>query len=126
MIWSKLSDISGTVTVTSMANLGKLMSNGPNGAPATVLLQSQTGNILLPPGAGVKQAAQAGAGQLVRQGPVMVRQTAQAGQQSSPVLVQLPSGEIKRREDCNLMIITLTLRSTAGQASEPQPWQHQL
>merc|ERR1719443_2694289 len=48
----------GTVTVTSMANLGKLVSNGPNGAPATVLLQSQTGNILLPPGAGagVKQA----------------------------------------------------------------------
>ena len=78
--------------MTSMANLGKLMSNGPNGAPATVLLQSQTGNILLPPGAGVKQTAPA-AGQLVRQGPVMVRQTAQAGQQSSPVLVQLPSGE---------------------------------
>ena len=91
-----MSDISGTVTVTSMANLGKLMSNGPNGAPATVLLQSQTGNILLPPGAGagVKQAAPAAAGQLVRQGPVMVRQTAQPGQQSSPVLVQLPSGEL--------------------------------
>ena len=86
--------------MTSMANLGKLVSNGPNGAPATVLLQSQTGNILLPPGAGagVKQAAQAGAGQLVRQGPVMVRQTAQAGQQSSPVLVQLPSGENKSRD----------------------------
>ena len=99
MIWSNMSDISGTVTVTSMANLGKLMSNGPNGAPATVLLQSQTGNILLPPGAGagVKQATP-GAGQLVRQGPVMVRQTAQAGQQSSPVLVQLPSGENKSRE----------------------------
>ena len=94
---SNMSDISGTVTVTSMASLGKLMGNGPNGAPATVLLQSQTGNILLPPGAGagVKQAAP-GAGQLVRQGPVMVRQTAQAGQQSSPVLVQLPSGEKRR------------------------------
>ena len=81
--------------MTSMANLGKLMSNGPNGAPATVLLQSQTGNILLPPG--VKQAAPA-AGQIVRQGPVMVRQTAQPGQQSSPVLVQLPSGEESSEE----------------------------
>ena len=69
-----------------MANLGKLMSNGPNGAP-TVLLQSQAGNILLP--SGVKAGGVAGSGQtaVVRQGQVMVRQ----GQQS-PVLVQLPSG----------------------------------
>ena len=84
--------ITGTVTVTSMANLGKLVSNGPNGAPATVLLQSQSGNILVPPGAGVKQGP--GAHHLVRQtGGVMVRQAAQPGHQSSPVLVQLPSGE---------------------------------
>ena len=71
-----------------MANLGKLMSNGPNGAP-TVLLQSQAGNILLP--SGVKAGGVTGAGQaVVRQGQVMVRQ----GQQS-PVLVQLPSGLVK-------------------------------
>merc|ERR1719318_1037866 len=41
----------GSVTVTSMgnlSNLGKLVSNGPNGAPTTVLLQQQGGNILLP------------------------------------------------------------------------------
>ena len=74
--------------MTSMANLGKLVSNGPNGAP-TVLLQSQAGNILLP--SGVKAGGVAGAGQaVVRQGQVMVRQ----GQQS-PVLVQLPSGLVK-------------------------------
>ena len=73
--------------MTSMANLGKLVSNGPNGAP-TVLLQSQAGNILLP--SGVKAGGVAGSGQtaVVRQGQVMVRQ----GQQS-PVLVQLPSGQ---------------------------------
>ena len=75
--------------MTSMANLGKLVSNGPNGAP-TVLLQSQAGNILLP--SGVKAGGVAGSGQtaVVRQGQVMVRQ----GQQS-PVLVQLPSGLVK-------------------------------
>ena len=77
-------DTSGAVTVTSMANIGKLVSNGPNGAP-TVLLQSQAGNILLP--GGVKQGGAGQAG-MVRQGQVMVRQ----GQQS-PVLVQLPSGD---------------------------------
>ena len=83
------------------ANIPKLVSNGPNGAPATVLLQSQSGhNILLPPG--VKQLAPGG-GQVVRQvsaagaqvvrqgGQVMVRAPQpQAGQ--SPVLVQIPPG----------------------------------
>ena len=80
--------------MTSMANLGKLVSNGPNGAPTTVLLQGQAGNILLPPG--VKQVP--AGGQVMRQGQVMTvrqgqpQQTPVLGQQSSPVLVQLPSG----------------------------------
>ena len=89
----------GTVTVTSMASLGslgKLVTNGPNGAPATVLLQSAGGgNILLPHSGGVAKVggvAGGGApqpGQVIRPGQVMVRQQ---GQQS-PVLVQLPSGQ---------------------------------
>ena len=47
----------GTVTVTSMASLGslgKLVTNGPNGAPATVLLQR--GNILLMHSGGAAQS----------------------------------------------------------------------
>ena len=85
-----------------MANLGKLVSNGPNGAP-TVLLQSQAGNILLP--SGVKAGGVAGSGQtaVVRQGQVMVRQ----GQQS-PVLVQLPSGQTSHKhsrvQHCTTMV----------------------
>ena len=88
----------GTVTVTSMASLGslgKLVTNGPNGAPATVLLQSAGGgNILLPHSGGVAKVgggAGGGASQggVIRPGQVMVRQQ---GQQS-PVLVQLPSGQ---------------------------------
>ena len=87
-----------------MANLGKLMSNGPNGAP-TVLLQSQAGNILLP--SGVKAGGVAGSGQtaVVRQGQVMVRQ----GQQS-PVLVQLPSGDCHMStgaHTCQMLQITI-------------------
>ena len=92
-----------------MANLGKLVSNGPNGAPTTVLLQGQPGNILLP--SGVKQVP-AGGQTVMRQGQVMTvrqaqpQQTPVLGQQSSPVLVQLPSGEnslwiLNKSIECN-------------------------
>lgn len=93
------------VTVTSMgnlSNLGKLVSNGPNGAPTTVLLQQQGGNILLPQ---QQQFASIKQGSVVRQQQVMVR----PGQQS-PVLVQLPSGQqivrqvsINPNMNCNLV-----------------------
>ena len=85
---SKNISITGTVTVTSMANLGKIVSNGPNGAPApaTVLLQGNAGNLILP--SGVKQVSGVPAG-----GQVMVRQ-AQGHAQQSPVLVQLNSGKL--------------------------------
>ena len=73
--------------MTSMANLGKLVSNGPNGAPTTVLLQGQPGNILLP--SGVKQVP-AGGQTVMRQGQVMtVRQAQpqQTGFQTQPPLL---------------------------------------
>jgi len=101
----------GAVTVTSMANIGKLVSNGPNGAP-TVLLQSQAGNILLPGGVKAGGAGQA----VVRQGQVMVRQ----GQQS-PVLVQLPTGHQQLVRQVSINPHTGTTIKSSPSPSNPSP-----
>jgi len=115
----------GSVTVTSMgnlSNLGKLVSNGPNGAPTTVLLQQQGGNILLPQ---QQQFASIKQGGVVRQQQVMVR----PGQQS-PVLVQLPSGQqivrqvsINPNMNCNLVnqSVNKTVVASPSPSGPPTP-----
>jgi len=115
----------GSVTVTSMgnlSNLGKLVSNGPNGAPTTVLLQQQGGNILLPQ---QQQFISSKQGGVVRQQQVMVR----PGQQS-PVLVQLPSGQqlvrqvsINPNMNCNLVnqSVNKTVVASPSPSGPPTP-----
>jgi len=115
----------GSVTVTSMgnlSNLGKLVSNGPNGAPTTVLLQQQGGNILLPQQQQFTSIKQGG---VVRQQQVMVR----PGQQS-PVLVQLPSGQQLVRQvsinpniNCNLVnqSVNKTVVASPSPSGPPTP-----
>ena len=116
----------GSVTVTSMgnlSNLGKLVSNVPNGAPTTVLLQGQGGNILT-----LRQQQQFASikqGGVVRQQQVMVR----PGQQS-PVLVQLPSGQqlvrqvsINPNMNCNLVnqSVNKTVVASPSPSGPPTP-----
>lgn len=115
----------GSVTVTSMgnlSNLGKLVSNGPNGAPTTVLLQQQGGNLLLPQQQQFTSIKQGG---VVRQQQVMVR----PGQQS-PVLVQLPSGQqlvrqvsINPNMNCNLVnqSVNKTVVASPSPSGPPTP-----
>jgi len=115
----------GSVTVTSMGNLsslGKLVSNGPNGAPTTVLLQGGQGNIILPQQQQFTSIKQGG---VVRQQQVMVR----PGQQS-PVLVQLPSGQQLVRQvsinpnlNCNLVnqSVNKTVVASPSPSGPPTP-----
>jgi len=94
------------VTVTSMAGLGKLVSNGPNGQQA-VLVQGGQGGLLLPgqpaqPRVTVRQAA----------GQVM------AVRQQSPVLVQLPSGQqLVRQVSLNPGQVSLVQQGGPGPAA---------